>query len=284
MQELFRLFDVNGNSDLEKAEFDDVIGKVSILFGGKDSRSDAARASFDDVFRNKLDDESWPLPYQVFRTRVLRLLSMLESDAKAQTAILQRFINETRKARAEFPARPARGGRSAVPSGAEMHRSAIWTDAGASMKPVAGKSALPVEGVPSEVYWHRSAIWGGDLGPEIEGERTRGEARRPPRSMDSAAVERCICNSPSLFEDLVEALRLRDVAKVRRGMKEIASLVERLQLHDFPERDERLHSVLDSRGFPRSRCAALHREAHDLVQSAGARASRGCPPGARNSR
>lgn len=102
MQELFRAHDLNENGFLEELELIQLNKKMFMLHYGKDADLEAVAAKYRDLFRNGLDPEGEPVPYETFRRYMTKVLTDIDPDRRAQIMIMEQFIAEAMAARSAF--------------------------------------------------------------------------------------------------------------------------------------------------------------------------------------
>jgi len=102
MQELFQLHDLNGDGVLEECELVQLNMKIKLLHHGKDADRQAVKAEYCALFREHLDPEGRPVPYQVFRRYMFRALDGLDRQSAAQQMIMEHFVEEAKSGRAVF--------------------------------------------------------------------------------------------------------------------------------------------------------------------------------------
>mmetsp|Transcript_105035 Transcript_105035/g.279479 ORF Transcript_105035/g.279479 Transcript_105035/m.279479 type:complete len:218 (-) Transcript_105035:179-832(-) len=102
MQELFNLHDLNKNGVLEENELVQLNTKIKLLHHGKDADRLAVKSEYRALFREHLDPQGRPVPYQVFRRYMFQVLDSLDRQPAAQEMILEHFLEEAKCARAVF--------------------------------------------------------------------------------------------------------------------------------------------------------------------------------------
>eukprot|EP00927_Polykrikos_kofoidii_P029321 TRINITY_DN25367_c0_g1_i1.p1 TRINITY_DN25367_c0_g1~~TRINITY_DN25367_c0_g1_i1.p1 ORF type:complete len:595 (+),score=133.06 TRINITY_DN25367_c0_g1_i1:128-1912(+) len=102
LKELFRLHDLNANGVLEEDELVKLNEKIAMLHYGKDTDKTVVKDKFKKLFREKLDPNGKPVPYEVFRVYMSEVLEQLDSDPSSQEMILEQFIAEAMSARNAF--------------------------------------------------------------------------------------------------------------------------------------------------------------------------------------
>jgi len=102
MLTLFKLHDLNNNGVLEVEELVQLNKKIAMLHHGKDTDKLAVEAKYKSVFRDKLDNQGKPVPYEVFRRYMKQVLDDLDKDPRGQIMMLEQFCAEAESAREVF--------------------------------------------------------------------------------------------------------------------------------------------------------------------------------------
>merc|ERR1719265_1258679 len=73
-----------------------------MLHYGREANNEDVSIRYKKLFREKLDPDGNPIPYEVFRKYMLGVLDELDPDENAQEMIIEQFIAESRLARRAF--------------------------------------------------------------------------------------------------------------------------------------------------------------------------------------
>lgn len=101
-KQLFRVHDLNSNGYLEEEELIQLNEKIYILHHGTDADVNEVRTKFTGLFREKLDPQGRPVPYEIFRRYAREMLDGLDPDPESQELILEQFVEEARSGRKAF--------------------------------------------------------------------------------------------------------------------------------------------------------------------------------------
>mmetsp|Transcript_116850 Transcript_116850/g.202787 ORF Transcript_116850/g.202787 Transcript_116850/m.202787 type:complete len:361 (+) Transcript_116850:89-1171(+) len=100
IRELFRLHDLNSNGVLEEAELITINKMIcEIHYGSGDKSGAAIEAKYRALFREYLDPEGKPVPYERFRDYILHLVRQYDKYEEAQAMIIEQWIAEAQTAR-----------------------------------------------------------------------------------------------------------------------------------------------------------------------------------------
>jgi len=102
-RELFYFHDLNGDGYLDEAELIMLNESIAILHEGEGANTQKVRKIYRAVFRDKLDPEGRPVPYETFRAYTREVLAGLDTDPRAQEMILEQFVAEAQSCRQAFP-------------------------------------------------------------------------------------------------------------------------------------------------------------------------------------
>lgn len=102
LERLFRLQDLAGDGLLDEMELVKLNEKVAMLHYGREANNEDVSIRYKKLFREKLDPDGNPIPYEVFRKYMLGVLDELDPDETAQEMIIEQFIAEARLARRMF--------------------------------------------------------------------------------------------------------------------------------------------------------------------------------------
>lgn len=102
MAELFSLHDLNGNGLLEESELVQLNERIAILHHGAETDTEEVREKYSNLFRDKLDPDGKPVPFETFRAYACEVLNGLDTDFLAQEMILEQFVAEARSGRQAF--------------------------------------------------------------------------------------------------------------------------------------------------------------------------------------
>merc|ERR1719329_783381 len=97
MKELFRAHDLNGDGLLDEAELIKLNQGVAEAHGCSDFESVAEKYSA--LFREKLDPDGKPVPYEKFRSYLMEVLDEIDQYEVAQEMMVEQFLTEARLAR-----------------------------------------------------------------------------------------------------------------------------------------------------------------------------------------
>lgn len=97
MKELFRAHDLNGDGLLDEAELIKLNQGVAEAHGCSDFESVAEKYSA--LFREKLDPDGKPVPYEKFRSYLMEVLDEIDQHEVAQEMMVEQFLTEARLAR-----------------------------------------------------------------------------------------------------------------------------------------------------------------------------------------
>jgi len=98
-RELFRLHDLNNDGVLEEIELIKLNQKIAMLHHGLDTDTSEVRSKYRSLFRDKLDPNGDPVPYETFRAYAREVLQGLDPDPEAQEMILEQFVAEAQTGR-----------------------------------------------------------------------------------------------------------------------------------------------------------------------------------------
>lgn len=101
-EQLFHLHDLNNDGFLEEAELIQLNEKIYLLHHGLDADLEGVRATYRELFRDKLDPDGRPVKYDVYRRYAREMLDGLDPDPESQELILEHFIEEARSGRTAF--------------------------------------------------------------------------------------------------------------------------------------------------------------------------------------
>eukprot|EP00933_Yihiella_yeosuensis_P054129 TRINITY_DN5249_c3_g1_i1.p1 TRINITY_DN5249_c3_g1~~TRINITY_DN5249_c3_g1_i1.p1 ORF type:complete len:795 (+),score=145.36 TRINITY_DN5249_c3_g1_i1:152-2536(+) len=101
-QELFRLQDLNKDGFLDENELVKLNEKIAMLHYGKDTDLNAVKVKYKNHFRDNLDPNGDPIPYERFREYIVGVLASVDPDPRAQEMVLEQWIAEAESARAAF--------------------------------------------------------------------------------------------------------------------------------------------------------------------------------------
>jgi hypothetical protein len=100
VRELFTLQDLRGDGRLDEEELVRLNQKIAILHYGRDVDREAVKAKYSGLFREQLNPDGRPVPYETFQRYVLQVLNEVDPyDTVAQEMILEQFISEAACAR-----------------------------------------------------------------------------------------------------------------------------------------------------------------------------------------
>lgn len=103
LHELFRLHDLKSNGVLEEDELIKINEKVALLHYGKEGTDKAAiREKYQTIFREHLDAQGRPVPFEVFRNYMQGVVSALDPSLDAQLMMLEQFVAEAQSGREAF--------------------------------------------------------------------------------------------------------------------------------------------------------------------------------------
>lgn len=102
LQELFSAHDLNKNGLLEEIELIQLNKKIVVLHYGKDADMEAVKEKYQDLFRRRLSPSGDAVPFSVFKTYMLQVLSEVDPDPNAQEMMLEQWIAEAQAARIMF--------------------------------------------------------------------------------------------------------------------------------------------------------------------------------------
>lgn len=100
VKELFQLHDLNRNGLLEEVELTKLNEKIALLHHGKNIDRSAVKEKYRVLFREKLNPQGQPVPFETFRTYILQVLGEFDPHEEPQIMILEQFIAEAHNARA----------------------------------------------------------------------------------------------------------------------------------------------------------------------------------------
>ncbi|CAK0865533.1 unnamed protein product, partial [Prorocentrum cordatum] len=76
--------------------------KIHVLHHGPDADLSEVRRKYQELFREQLDPNGKPVPYETFRRYLRDMLDGLDPDPESQELILEQFIEEARSGRRAF--------------------------------------------------------------------------------------------------------------------------------------------------------------------------------------
>jgi hypothetical protein len=97
LHELFRAHDLNGDNMLDENELIKLNEAVAEVHDSQDGED--VRNKYSVLFREKLDPEGNPVPYQKFRAYMLDMLDEIDRHENAQEMMVEQFLAEARLAR-----------------------------------------------------------------------------------------------------------------------------------------------------------------------------------------
>jgi len=101
-RQLFQLHDLNGDGVLEEEELVQLNEKIHVLHHGPDADLSEVRTKYRELFREQLDPNGKPVPYETFKRYTRGMLDGLDPDPESQELILEQFIEEARSGRRAF--------------------------------------------------------------------------------------------------------------------------------------------------------------------------------------
>uniref|UniRef100_A0A7S4UDP2 EF-hand domain-containing protein n=1 Tax=Alexandrium monilatum TaxID=311494 RepID=A0A7S4UDP2_9DINO len=101
-KQLFQIHDLNGDGLLQESELVTLNEQIAILHHGRETDTAEVRAKYSQLFREKLDPQGRPVPYEVFKEYAVEVLDGLDNDPEAQEMILEQFVAEARSGRQAF--------------------------------------------------------------------------------------------------------------------------------------------------------------------------------------
>jgi hypothetical protein len=101
-RQLFQLHDLKGDGVLEEEELVQLNEKIHVLHHGPDADLSDVRTKYRELFREQLDPNGKPVPYETFRRYTRGMLDGLDPDPESQELILEQFIEEARSGRRAF--------------------------------------------------------------------------------------------------------------------------------------------------------------------------------------
>jgi hypothetical protein len=101
-RQLFQLHDLKGDGLLEEEELVQLNEKIHVLHHGPDADLSEVRTKYRELFREQLDPNGKPVPYETFRRYTRDMLDGLDPDPESQELILEQFIEEARSGRRAF--------------------------------------------------------------------------------------------------------------------------------------------------------------------------------------
>jgi len=125
LHELFQLHDLKSNGVLEEDELIKINEKVALLHYGKEGTDKAAiREKYRSIFREHLDAQGLPVPFEVFRDYMQGVVSALDSSPDAQEMMLEQFVAEAQSGREAFryPSLQSESDFAFMPEGEECMR------------------------------------------------------------------------------------------------------------------------------------------------------------------
>lgn len=101
IRELFRLHDLNGNGMLEEAELIKINKVINEIHYGAAEKAGlaAVEAKYRTLFREYLDPDGKPVPYERFREYIMHLVCQYDKYEEAQAMIVEQWIAEAHTAR-----------------------------------------------------------------------------------------------------------------------------------------------------------------------------------------
>lgn len=100
IRELFRLHDLNSNGVLEEVELIKINKMICEIHYGPGNKAGAAvEAKYRTLFREHLDPDGQPVPYERFRDYILHLVRQYDKYEEAQAMIVEQWIAEAQTAR-----------------------------------------------------------------------------------------------------------------------------------------------------------------------------------------
>lgn len=93
-KQLFDVHDLNRNGLLEEDELVSLNERIAMLHRGKDFDTSDVRTTYRNLFRDKLDPDGKPVPYEIFRRYAKEVLNGADDDPYAQVMILEQFVAE----------------------------------------------------------------------------------------------------------------------------------------------------------------------------------------------
>eukprot|EP00928_Gymnodinium_smaydae_P024193 TRINITY_DN19655_c0_g2_i1.p1 TRINITY_DN19655_c0_g2~~TRINITY_DN19655_c0_g2_i1.p1 ORF type:complete len:404 (+),score=108.14 TRINITY_DN19655_c0_g2_i1:133-1212(+) len=104
IEELFSLHDLNGDGVLEETELVRLNETVAVLHEGEHAcEGGVVEAKYRRLFRERLDPDGNPVPFEIFRRYMKKLLCELDTNEAAQEMMMEQFVAEARLARQVGP-------------------------------------------------------------------------------------------------------------------------------------------------------------------------------------